>query len=786
MIRFGIGSSPRRKEDFRFLTGNGRYTADINRPNQAHLFIVRSQVAHARINSIDVEQAQAADGVIAVITAADLDTAGIKPMACEFTVYNSDGSPMADVPREVLAHERARYVGQPIVAIVAESVLLAMNAAELIDIEYDDLPLTVDLATATSNDAPLVFDHVPDNVLLDYTVGDKALTDSVFETAPHIVAIDHVQNRLVPSPMEPRALLSEYDPGKREHTLHIGSQTPHLARDQYLACIPGITQNKLRIVAPDIGGGFGAKAYIYSEDIAAIHVARLIGRPVKWVSDRSEAFVSDAHGRDHITHAEGAFDNDGKFLALRVNTLANMGAGASTFGPAIPAFYYAPMLCGVYTVPTLYAEVKCVLTNTSPTDAYRGAGRPEATFTVERLIEAAATKLGMDPVDIRRRNFIQPSAFPYETPTQLSYDSGEYEKCLDAALHAADYSGLEQRRQQAKSQGKLRGIGVCCYTEIAGTGPTASSVQGGAKVPGYEVATLRVNADATASLLSGSQSQGQGHETTFAQIAAEMLGIPVDDIEIVQGDTRQIPYGVGTFGSRSLSVGGSAVLSAVEKVIAKGKRIAARMLDDADTKDIEFADGIFKATRTNRSVSFAEVARMAYLPNTELDEPGLEETSWYDPPNYTFPAGAHVCELEIDPDTGEVTILRYSVADDFGVIVNPMIVDGQVHGGLAQGIGQALHEQAVFDPDSGQPVTGSFLDYCMPRADDLPMFSVEAVESRSPSNPLGAKGCGEAGAIGAPVTVMNAVLDALRPVGVTDMSMPATPHRIWTAIQAAK
>ncbi|MGI9305588.1 MAG: xanthine dehydrogenase family protein molybdopterin-binding subunit, partial [Gammaproteobacteria bacterium] len=759
------------------------------RPNQAYLYIVRSPVAHAQIGSIDVVQARAARGVLAVFTAADLAAGGVEPMQCAWPLYNKDGSPMADVPREVLAGERLRYVGQPVVAIVAESVAQAKDAAELVAIDYDDLHCVMDMRDAIAPQAQTIFDHVPRNLCLDWEMGDRAATDAAFAAAAHVVSVEHVQNRVVPSAIEPRAAIGEYDPGKDEYTLYVCSQNPHLARSAYCRETLHIAETKLRVIAPDVGGGFGSKSCPYSEDVIALWGSKTVGRPIKWVSERGEAFVSDAHARDHITHVQGAFDDDGRFLAIRVTTLANLGIGTSLFGPVVPTIFYGTMLVGVYRIPTMYASVKCVLTNTSPTDAYRGAGRPEATYTIERLVEAAALELGIDSLELRRRNFIPPEAFPYESAAGLLYDSGEYAKCMDTALQAADYSGFDKRREASAQRGRLRGIGVCVYTEIAGAGPTAVAVSFGSTLPLYEVSTVRVHPDATVSVLTGAHNHGQGHETTFAQIVAERLQVPFENIEVVHGDTGVVPYGVGTFASRSVSLGGSAAVASADKVIEKGKRISAYMLDADDAHDIDYVDGMFRVRGSNNSASFSEVAKMAYLPNkfpTDQLEPGLEETTWYDPPNYTFPCGAHVCEVEVDPQTGSAQILAYTIADEFGVIINPMIVEGQVHGGVAQGIGQALLEQAVYDPDSGQPLAASFLDYGLPRADDLPNFVVEAIEGYTPSNPLGAKGCGEAGAVGAPVTVMNALLDALRPAGVVDLSMPATPLKIWTAIQAAR
>ena len=784
----GIGKSVRRKEDQRFITGSGRYSDDISLPNQLHLYVLRSPVAHAVLKSVDTTAAATAEGVVAVYTAAELERGGVKAMLCGWPVANKDGSPMVDPPRVVLASDKLAYVGQPIAGVIAESRLLAKDAAELIEFDYEELPAIVDTGGATAPGAPQIWEEAPNNLSFDWEIGDEAATAAAFAEAAHVVEIDTVQNRLVPSAMEPRALVCEYDAPSEEYTLYVSHQAPHLARFFHARSNLNIPEHKLRVVAPDVGGGFGSKSCQYSEEMVALFGAREIGRPIKWVSERSEAFLSDVHARDHVTHSSMALDENGKILAVKSSVIANLGAYISLFGAAIPTVFHATMLTGVYAIPACYGEVKGVLTNTVPTDAYRGAGRPEAAYTIERLIETAAAKLGIESIELRRRNFIAPDAFPYTTALGMEYDSGEYAKCLDLTLKAADYAGFEARRAQAAVRGKLRGMGVCAYVEVAGPGPSAPQVAWGAKMAGYEAATVRVNSDATVTVMTGTHSHGQGHETTFAQIVSEQLSIPFEDIEIVHGDTAQIPFGQGTYGSRSLTVGGSAIFNGVTKIIDKGKKIAAHILE-APLEDIDFIDGFFKVGDSDRILAFKEVAFMAYVPgNYPLDvlEPGLEETAFYDPPNFTFPAGAHCCELEIDPETGVVEILNYNVGDDLGVIINPMIVDGQIHGGLAQGIGQALMENTQYDLESGQPLSGSFLDYCMPRADNLPMFGSETIDGYSPTNPLGAKGAGEAGTIGAPVTVMNAVLDALRPVGVTDMTMPATSNKVWDAINAAR
>lgn len=782
-----IGKSVRRKEDLRFVTGAGNYTADIDLPGQSYLYVLRAPVAHARIVAIDTSGACAVPGVVAVFTAEDLRRDGVQPLPCGWPLTNKDGSPMSAPEHWVLADEKCAYAGEPVAVVIAESSVLAKDAAELIAVEYDALPAVVETGAALEAGAPRAWDGIPDNLCFDWGIGDDAATEAAFAEATYRVAVDTVQNRLVSSAMEPRSSIGDYDAAGDQATLYVAHQNPHLARQMYCRETLGIPEHKLRVIAPDVGGGFGPKGMLYSEDVLVLYAARALGRPVKWVGERTESFVTEAHARDHLTHAEMALDARGHILGMRVSTVANLGAYISFFGAAIPTFFYLPIITGVYKIPALYGEVKGVLTNTVPTDAYRGAGRPEACYTVERLIDAAAKATGLGPVEIRRRNFIPPDAFPHETVTGLVYDSGDYERTLDQTLQSANFDTFEQRREESAARGKLRGFGICTYVEIAGPGPSPGSIAMGSKIPYYEVATIRVNPDATVTVLTGSNSHGQGHETTFAQIVSEHLGVPLDDIDIVHGDTSRIPFGIGTFGSRSLAVGGSAVLTGVRKVVAKATRVAAHMLDTAP-EDIEYIDGFFKVKQSDQILAFKDVVHMTYLPgNFPLQElePGLEETTYYDPTNFTFPAGCHCCEVEIDAETGKLVICDYSVADDFGMIVNPMIVEGQVHGGLAQGTGQALMENTVFDADSGQLVTGSFLDYCMPRADDLPTFAVETVDGSSASNPLGVKGCGEAGAIGAPVAIMGAVRDALRPVGVTDLTMPATPQKIWNAIQEA-
>lgn len=780
-----LGAPVRRKEDLRFLTGKGNYTDDINRPNQLFAVFVRSPHAHAEIGAIDTLKATRAPGVVAVYTGKDLADAGLGGLPCGWGVKSKDGTPMAEPPHPVLATGRARHVGDPVAVVIAASKEQAEEAAELVAVSYKALPSVVEAETALQRGAPLLFDAAPGNVCYDWSIGDSAAVDAALAKAAHVTRIAVVNNRLVPNAMEPRAYIGEYDRGTGDYTLYTTSQNPHAIRLLMGAFVLHLPEHKLRVVAPDVGGGFGSKIYHYAEEAAVTWAAGQLGRPVKWTAERQESFISDAQGRDHVTHAELGLDQDGKFLALKVSTVANLGAYLSTFAPAVPTYLYATLLAGTYTTPAIYAEVKAVFTNTVPVDAYRGAGRPEAAYVVERIVDAAARELKLSPAELRRRNFIPTTAYPYQTPVALAYDSGDYFTTLDMALKAANHAGFETRRQDAARRGKLRGIGIASYIEACGVAPSAVAGALGARAGLYEMAAVRVHPTGSVTVLTGTHSHGQGHETTFAQVVADRLGLPVENIEIVHGDSGKTPFGMGTYGSRSLPVGGSALVKALDKIVNKGKKIAAYQLEAAEA-DIEFEDGKFTVAGTDRAKSFAEIAFAAYVPhNYPLDElePGLDETAFYDPKNFTFPSGTHVAEVEIDPDTGAVALVNMTAADDFGNIVNPLIVEGQVHGGLAQGIGQALLEICRYDAKSGQLLTGSFMDYCMPRADNLPDFTVATHGTACTHNPLGVKGCGEAGAIGAPVAVMNAVIDALAPLGIVDLSMPATPEKVWRAIQ---
>jgi aerobic carbon-monoxide dehydrogenase large subunit len=780
-----VGTPVRRREDFRFLTGQGTYTDDINRPHQLYAYILRSPHAHARVAAIDTAAAAQAPGVVAVYTGKEMAADGVGGLPCGWQIHSKDGSPMAEPPHPPLATDEVRHVGDPVAVVIAATLEQAREAADHLQVEYVQEPAVVDPAEALQPGAPQVFADVRGNLCYDWSLGDPGAVDAAFATAARIVKLDLVNNRLVPNAMEPRAAIGEFDSATGDFTLFTTSQNPHVIRLLMGAFVLHIPEAKLRVVAPDVGGGFGSKIYHYAEEAIVTWAAAKVRRPVKWTAERSESFMSDAHGRDHVTHVELALNAEAKFLALRVSTIANMGAYLSTFAPCIPTYLYGTLLAGTYTTPAIYVETKAVFTHTVPVDAYRGAGRPEATFLLERIVDVAADELGIDPAELRRRNFISADAFPYQTPVALQYDSGDYSATLELALSAADYAGFEARRREAMARGKLRGIGIATYIEACGIAPSAVVGSLGARAGLYESAEVRVHPTGSVSVLTGAHAHGQGHETTFSQLVADQLGIPIESVEIVHGDTNRIPYGMGTYGSRSLAVGGSAIVKAMDKVIAKGRKIAAHLLEAAEA-DIEFADGTFRVAGTDRSKTLAEVALSAYVPhNYPIDElePGLDETAFYDPKNFTYPSGAHIAEVEIDPETGEVTILNFTASDDFGRIINPMIVAGQVHGGLAQGIGQALLEGCVYDNETGQLLTGSYNDYAMPRADDLPTFALSTNTTLCTHNPLGVKGCGEAGAIGAPAAITNALVDALKPLGVHHVDMPATPERLWRVIE---
>jgi len=785
----GIGDSTKRREDIRFLTGKGRYVADINLRGQAHAWFIRSDVAHGRINSIDTTAAAAMPGVLAVMTGEDFTGMGGNPAG--WLIQSRGGEAMKEPKRPVLAHGKVRHVGDAYAMIVAETREQARDAAAAVIADITELTPIVDMRVAVADASNRVHDEIDNNVCFDWgwIEDNRAAVDAAFASAPHVTTLELVNNRLVPNAMEPRASLADYDSGTGDYKLYTTSQNPHLHRLLIAAFVMGIPENKLTVIAPDVGGGFGSKIYHYGEEAAVLAAAKLLNQPVKWVADRSESFLSDAHGRDHVTRIELATDMDGTFLALRTETLANVGAYLSNFSTATPTFLHGTLMAGPYKTPLVYVNVKAVFTNTAPVDAYRGAGRPEATYSIERVVDKMCRELGLDPVAVRRRNFLTPDQFPYTSPVGLVYDTGNYQATLDKLLEMNDYSNFESRRAASAAKGKLRGIGLSTWIEACGIAPSNLVGVLGARVGLFDAATVRVNATGNISVLVGAHSHGQGHETVFAQIVSDKLGIPASTIDIVHGDTSKIPFGMGSYGSRSLAVCGTAMVKAVDKIIAKGKKIAAHMLEAAEG-DIVFEDGKFSVTGTDRAKSFGEIAFSAYVPHNyplETLEPGLEETAFYDPANFTYPAGAYACEVEVDADTGRVEVVSFACADDFGNVMNPMIVNGQVHGGVAQGIGQALLENTTYD-ENGQLLSGSFMDYAMPRADDLPMFDVDhSCNTPCTHNVLGVKGCGEAGAIGSPPAVVNAVIDALQRGGhthVTHIDMPVSPSRVWTAINA--
>jgi carbon-monoxide dehydrogenase large subunit len=783
----GVGAASKRREDIRFLTGHGQYTDDIDRPGQLYCHFLRAEVAHGKIAKLDTSAAGEMEGVHGVFTAKDLEGAGGVP--CGWQVTDKNGEPMKEPKHPILAEGKVRHVGDPIAAVIAESPAIARDAAEAIELEIDALPAVVDMEEALGS-GTLVHDDVPGNLCFDweFVQENKAAVDEAISKAAHVTRLELVNNRLVANAMEPRAAIGEYDRSRDEHTLYTTSQNPHVIRLLMGAFVLNIPEHKLRVVAPDVGGGFGSKIYHYAEEAFVTWAAKQVGRPVKWTASRSEAFLSDAQGRDHVTTIELALDENNNFTALRCHTLANMGAYLSTFAPCIPTWLHGTLLAGNYRTPLVFTNVKAVFTNTVPVDAYRGAGRPEATYQLERVIDKAARELGIDPAELRRRNFVKPDQFPYQTPVAVQYDTGDYDATLDKALEMADAAGFAARRKESEARGKKRGLGIASYIEACGIAPSSLVGALGARAGLYEAATVRVNPTGSISVFTGSHSHGQGHETSFAQVVADMLGCDEAQVDIVHGDTSKVPFGMGTYGSRSLAVGGSAIVKSVDKIIAKAKKIAAHLLEAAEA-DITFENGEFKVAGTDRSIAWGDVCLAAYVPHKypiEELEPGLEETSFYDPSNFTYPAGAYVCEVEVDPDTGEVEVLNFTAADDFGNVVNPMIVEGQVHGGVAQGIGQAMLEAAVYDAD-GQLTSASYMDYAMPRAADLPMIGVDhSCNTPCTHNPLGVKGCGEAGAIGSPPAFVNAVVDALSDMGVHHIDMPLTPRRVWEAIRQAE
>ncbi len=773
MGQFGIGQPVTRFEDPRLLRGEGCFVNDLNLPEQAYLVFVRSPYAHARIKSIDTAAALSAPGVLGVYTADDLirDKLGLPSVSLKRN--RPDGSPMFWKAHRGLAEERVRHVGDPVAAVVATTLAQARDAAELVAVDYADLP-SVSVTSQAENAPAAVWDECPDNVCNLFEVGDRAATDAAFAGAAHVVRRTYTITRVHSQYMETRGALGSYDPATERYTLQADSQYPHRIRELLAKSIFRVPEEKIRVIANDVGGAFGGKGWAYVEHRLVLWLAKKLGRPVKWACDRSEALLADEHSRDVVSEAELALDRDGRFLALRVRNTANLGAYASTDRNLTPTFSNVGSLVGVYTFDAAHVSISSVFTHTNPTAAYRGAGRPEAIYVIERLVDDAAAELDFDRVDLRRRNLIPASAMPYKTALTFTYDCGEFERSLDQALAMGDVAGYAARREASKSRGTLRGLGIANAIERAAA-------------PGMEYAEVRFDGDGTATVLMGSKNQGQGHETTFKQIAHDVLGLDPGDLRFFDGDTDKVAAGTGTFGSRSTAIGGTALVHASLKIIDKGKKLAAHLLEAAEP-DIVFAEGRFSIAGTDRGLSLKEAARLSFV-QEKLPQgmaPGLNENATFTPVQETFPNACHVCEVEVDPETGRIELVAYVVVDDVGTVINPLTLKGQIHGGLVQGISQILMEQVVYDPESGQLITGSFMDYAMPRASDMCHFEIGSNPVPTKLNPLGAKGAGEAGTVGALAAVMNAIIDALSPLGIKDMEMPATSERVWRAISAAR
>ena len=776
------GSGIRRREDPRFLTGRGRYTDDIKLPDMTHAVFVRSPHAHARIRSIDTSAARRHPGVRAVLTGADLKKAGVNPIPVAWLL---PGIKMGE--RRPMAVDRVRYVGEAVAVVIADTPYAACDAAALIAVDYEPLPAVVDASEARRDGAPQLYDDAPNNIVFNFALGDAAATDAAFAGAKTVVSQRLVNQRLTSVAIEPRASVASYEAATDETTLYVTSQNPHVHRLIMGAFVLGIAEHKFRVVAPDVGGGFGSKIHVYPEEVVMVWASKTLGVPVKWTAERSESFMTDSHGRDHVSEAAMAFDEQGRIVGFRVNTVANMGANLSLLAPVVPTFLYATLLSGQYAIPAIHAQVTAVFTNTTPVDAVRGAGRPEACYLVERLVDIGARAMNMDPADVRRRSFVRPDKFPYQTAVALVYDSGNYEPALDKALEMVNYTHLRSEQERLRREGRYLGIGFSTYIEACGVAPSQVVGSLGAQAGLWESATVRVHPTGKITVFTGSHSHGQGHETTFAQLVSHELGVPLDDVDIVHGDTARVPFGMGTYGSRSGAVGASAIHMSLQKVIEKGKKIAAHLLEAAP-EDMEFAGGRFHVKGSpDRAKGFGEIALMAYLAHSMPadTEPGLEATSFFDPSNFTFPFGAHIAVVEVDANTGQVKVLRYVAVDDVGNVINPTIVEGQLHGGVAHGIGQALLESVAYD-DNGQLLTASLTNYGIPKADMLPSFETARTVTPTPVNPLGIKGAGEAGTIAATPAIANAVVDALAPFGITHIDIPLTAPRVWDAIQRAQ
>ncbi len=779
-----IGKPMKRVEDPRFIQGKGKYVANLQIPGMLHAAIVRSPHAHAKINSIDTSAALAMPGVVGVYTGADLAADGVGGLPCGF---NPPGIKTA--PHPVLAIGKVRHVGDGVAVVIAENRYAAQDAADAVQVDYTPLPAVVDAKKAVDPSAPQLHDEIPNNTSFYWALGDRTEIDRVFAAADHVVELDLINQRLIPNAMEPRACVAQYSDFSEEMTIWTTSQNPHIIRLLLSLATLQMPENKLRVISPDVGGGFGSKIFHYAEEVIVPWAARKLNRPVKWVSTRSEAFVTDAHGRDHVTTCKLALKNDGTMVGLDVTTYANMGAYLSTFAALIPTAIYITLFSGLYKIPVIFGESYGTMTNTVPVDAYRGAGRPEASYVVERLVDIAARDLKMDPIELRRKNFIQPHEFPYQTPVALLYDSGDYDKLFDKAVEVSNYSELLRQRDAARAAGKIVGVGVSGCIEASGLGPSKVVISLGSGVGLWESGSIRVHPTGKVTVFTGSHAHGQGHETTFAQIVADELGIPMNDVEIIHGDTGRTPFGLGSYGSRSASVGGSALVRSAEKIRTKLIKMAAFQLEAAE-EDVVYDRATGKAHvkgSPDKAKSFVElsVGTLTAHQLPEGMEPGLEETTFYDPANFTFPNSAHIAMVEIDRDTGEVKLTHYTSVDDVGNVINPLIVEGQMIGGVAQGVGQALWEHGVYD-DAGQLLSGSMMDYAMPRADGFPTILTDRIETPSPHNPLGVKGAGEMGTIASTVTVANAVMDAMAPLGVRHLDMPLTAEKLWKAIQSAK
>ena len=774
-----IGKSIKRREDPRFITGRGTYVDDLKMPGTTYAVFVRSPHAFARIKKIDTAAAAKHPGVVAIFTGADMT--GVNSLPCGWLL------PELKVPPHMpLAGGAARYVGDPVAVVIANTQDAAQDAADKVKVTWEPLAAVSATDKATAAGSPQIHEVAPSNVAFKWQIGDAAAVEAAFRGAT-VVKKRIVNQRLIANPMEPRACLARYDDATGDLTLWVTSQNPHVHRLLMAAFVLGIPEHKVRVIAPDVGGAFGSKIFLYNEETICSWATRKIKRPVRWTSTRREAFQTDAHGRDHVTEAEMGFTREGKIVGLRVKTIANLGAYLSTFAPAVPTYLYATLLNGVYEMPAIHADVTGVFTNTVPVDAYRGAGRPEAAYLLERMIEAGAAALKMDCVELRRKNFIPKFDNGYQTKVALSYDSGNYGAALDKLLAMLDYRKFRADQEAARKQGRLMGIGFSTYIEACSIAPSKVVGSLGAQAGLYESGKVRVHPTGGVTVYTGSHSHGQGHETTFSQLVADELGIPMEQIEIVHGDTGAIPFGMGTYGSRSASVGGTALLMSLRKIKEKGKKIAAHLLE-ASPDDMEYANGQFQVKGApGKAIPFGQVALTAYVPHNYPEglEPGLEETSFYDPSNFCFPFGAHACVVEVERDTGHVKILRYLAVDDVGNVMNPMIVDGMVHGGIAQGVGQALWEGAVYD--GGQLVSGSMMDYAMPRADMLPMYETDRTVTPTLVNPLGVKGAGETGTIASTPAVVNAVIDALAPLGIDHIeTMPLNAERVWNAMQKTR